>query len=72
MALLTTTIGAYPKPDYVPISDWFAGPKGTDTGVPTGAYEVEMARAGDGAEALFRKAAAEVIADQIAVGIDIP
>ena len=23
MALLTTTIGAYPKPDYVPTPDWF-------------------------------------------------
>ena len=23
MALKTTTIGAYPKPDYIPVPDWF-------------------------------------------------
>ncbi len=23
MPIQTTTIGAYPKPEYVPISDWF-------------------------------------------------
>ena len=26
MALLTTTLGAYPKPDYVPTLDLIAGP----------------------------------------------
>ncbi|MDP6705791.1 MAG: cobalamin-independent methionine synthase II family protein [Alphaproteobacteria bacterium] len=72
MALLTTTIGAYPKPDYVPISDWFCGPDGPDTAEPTKLYAAEMTRAGADAEALFRRATEEVIGDQIAVGIDIP
>ncbi len=72
MALLTTTIGTYPKPDYVPIGDWFSAPNGPDTADPTKAYAVEMTEAGDGAEALFRRATREVIEDQLAVGIDIP
>ena len=76
MALVTTTIGAYPKPDYVPISDWFTAADGTDTAEPTEAYAAEMARAGEAqagaAEALFRQATGEVIRDQLAAGIDIP
>jgi methionine synthase II (cobalamin-independent) len=30
MPLLSTTIGAYPKPDYVPTPDWFRGESTTD------------------------------------------
>ncbi len=72
MALLTTTIGAFPKPAYVPISDWFTAAGGTDTDQPTKRYTAEMSQAAGGAEALFRKAVREVIADQFAAGIDIP
>jgi hypothetical protein len=38
MALLTTTIGAYPKPDYVPTPDWFRK-GGTGLSSPTEAYQ---------------------------------
>ena len=38
MPLLTTTIGAYPKPDYVPIPDWFGAEDGPDTTRPTAGY----------------------------------
>ena len=31
MAIATTCIGSYPKPDYVPISDWFDIDKGLTT-----------------------------------------
>ena len=31
MPLTTTTIGAYPKPDYVEVPDWFNIPVGPDT-----------------------------------------
>ncbi|UCH75759.1 MAG: cobalamin-independent methionine synthase II family protein [Rhodospirillales bacterium] len=72
MRLATTTIGAFPKPDYVPISDWFQGPEGPDTVDPTAGYAAQLARAGAEAEALFARAAADVIAAQIAAGIDLP
>ncbi len=72
MRLTTTTIGAFPKPDYVPISDWFQGPEGPDTMDPTSGYAAQMSRAGGEAEALFARAAEDVIADQVAAGIDIP
>ncbi|MCK4867238.1 MAG: 5-methyltetrahydropteroyltriglutamate--homocysteine methyltransferase, partial [Alphaproteobacteria bacterium] len=73
MRLTTTTIGAFPKPDYVPITDWFQGAEGPDTASPTEGYSVQMAdvKAGE-AEALFLRAAQEVIADQVAAGVDIP
>jgi len=32
MGLLTTTIGAYPKPDYIELPDWFGN---LDTSHPT-------------------------------------
>ncbi|MDH3231513.1 MAG: 5-methyltetrahydropteroyltriglutamate--homocysteine methyltransferase, partial [Alphaproteobacteria bacterium] len=72
MRLQTTTIGAFPKPGYVPISDWFQGAAGPDTVDPTSGYAAQMARAGAEAEALFARAAKEVIADQVAAGVDIP
>ncbi len=72
MALLTTTIGAYPKPDYVPVVDWFKADDGPDTAAPTQRYEDELARMGDEAEAVFARAAADVLADQDTAGIDIP
>jgi 5-methyltetrahydropteroyltriglutamate--homocysteine methyltransferase len=73
MRLQTTTIGAFPKPGYVPISDWFQGAEGPDTVHPTEGYSAQLERvAGEEAEGLFVRAAQEVIADQLAAGIDIP
>jgi len=72
MALLTTTIGAYPKPDYVPVVDWFKADDGPDTASPTQNYEDELAHMGDASEAIFARAAADVLADQVNAGIDIP
>lgn len=74
-AIKTTCIGAYPKPDYVPIIDWFDNKEGEQdmtTTRATQSYEQRLAEAGAEAEALFVKAAAEVINDQIECGIDIP
>lgn len=70
--ILTTTIGAYPKPDYVPVLDWFQAENGMSTATATLAYEENLNRAGDDAEAFFIRAAKEVITDQIDAGIDIP
>ena len=68
----TTTIGAYPKPDYVPVQDWFTVADGMSTANATRLYTEDIARAGDEAETLFVRAAEEVIADQVEAGIDIP
>jgi 5-methyltetrahydropteroyltriglutamate--homocysteine methyltransferase len=72
MALVTTTIGAYPKPSYVPITDWFDKNRGPDQIDPTSAYLSELAAAGDEAEASFVTATHEIVRDQVNVGIDIP
>ena len=74
MAILTTCIGAYPKPDYVPMVDWFQLEKGlTATGgeVTRRASET-IAGGGDEAEALYVRATKEAIEDQCEAGIDIP
>ena len=69
--MLTTVIGAYPKPDYLKITDWFNAKGGTDTATPTKFYEDEIKKMGADAEAIFDKAAKEVIRDQLDCGIDI-
>ena len=69
--IVTTTIGAYPKPAYAPVSDWFTAAPGGQAADYTSAFAREMAEAGAGREALFRRAAAEIIGDQIEAGIDI-
>lgn len=72
MALRTTTIGAFPKPGYVPIVDWFKAEGGTVNENPTSRYEDEIFRMGDKAESIFARAAGDVINDQVSCGIDIP
>lgn len=68
----TTTLGSYPKPAYVPISDWFGIDYAASGTVDfTSRYRSELDAAGDDAEELFRRATAEVIADQVNAGIDV-
>lgn len=43
MRLQTTTIGAFPMPDYAPITDWFRGKEGPDTVSPTEGRAAPMA-----------------------------
>ena len=71
MPLQTTVIGAYPKPPYTPVTDWFQQPEGGDDSAPTTRYAAEMAAAGEAAEDLFQRAAREVIEDQVLAGIDV-
>ena len=72
MPLLTTTIGAYPKPDFVPIPDWFRAEAGPDTRHPTRGYLESLAAMGSEAEALFSRGVRQVIKDQVSAGVDIP
>ena len=70
MPLNTTCIGAYPKPDYVPITDWFqVGHDAEDYNeLVLGGWT-----AGNADQvALMDRATAECVADQIACGIDVP
>ena len=65
MPLLTTCIGSYPKPPYVPRMDWFH--HAPDIG------EVEDGGLmGQETLAAFDRATREVVAEQAAIGIDIP
>ena len=69
--ILTTTIGSFPKPDFLRLPDWFQGDKGTDTDLPTANWKEAMSALGDNKESLIEKAVREVIDDQINCGVDI-
>ena len=73
MALQTTCLGAFPKPDYLPIKDWFSVDHGmTDQGGKvTREYSEAMASANAETEALFVRATREAIAAQVDAGIDV-
>lgn len=71
MALLTTTIGAYPKPESVAVPDWF-DPGAMDSSIATTSYQAAVARLGPEAEAVFAEGTRQVIEDQVGAGIDIP
>ena len=69
MPIKTTCLGAFPKPDYVPIKDWFHVDMGEEN------YQADVVDQWSDApehDAAFRQATEAVVADQIACGIDIP
>ena len=72
MSLVTTTIGAWPKPEYVRLPDWFTHPEGPDAADPTHGWAGAMAALGDDAEAVIARGVGEAIDDQVGAGIDIP
>ncbi|MDX1512752.1 MAG: cobalamin-independent methionine synthase II family protein [Gammaproteobacteria bacterium] len=72
MPLLTTTIGAYPKPDYVKLPDWFNDPEGPDTGTPTERWQQALEALGPDAMNIIARGVREAVTDQVEAGIDIP
>jgi 5-methyltetrahydropteroyltriglutamate--homocysteine methyltransferase len=70
--MLTTTIGAWPKPDDVPIRDWFQKDRGTDTAEPTAGYAETVRQYGPRLEAILDRATVEAVREQVDLGIDIP
>ncbi len=68
MSIKTTCIGAYPKPDYVPVPDWFSDM----TEAVTNEYTQVMQESSDEIVALLDKATRQAVLDQIECGIDIP
>lgn len=71
MAIQTTTIGAYPKPDYVPTPDWFRV-GGTGTQTPTKAFEAYLKNLPADIDEILDRATHEVVQEQVNLGIDIP
>ena len=72
MSLITTTIGAYPKPEYVTVPDWFQGPEGPDDASPTKRWAQAVEDLGEQAENIFVRGTRDAIDDQVTCGIDIP
>ncbi len=74
MAITTTVIGAYPKPDFITLPDWFdtALVDATDTAAPTKNWAQALAAMGPGAEQMLQRGIKQVINDQVEFGIDIP
>ena len=70
--MLTSTIGSYPKPGYVPIRDWFGMEGGTDTAEPTAGYAETLAAHAATIEEVLDRATREAVAEQVDLGIDIP
>ena len=69
MGLLTTCIGAYPKPDYVNLPDWF---EDLDTPDPTSGWAEAMDAMGEEAIEILIRGTREAVLDQVNAGIDIP
>ncbi len=71
MPVLTTTIGAYPKPAYAPVLGWFERRHGHQDN-PTKAYSDYLKEKTAESEAAFDRATADAVRDQVEAGIDIP
>ena len=74
MTISTTCIGAYPKPDWLALPDWFQVDQGmTSAGSEvTRLYSRLSREAGDELEAQLDRATHLAVADQVACGIDVP
>ncbi|MEC9092348.1 MAG: cobalamin-independent methionine synthase II family protein [Planctomycetota bacterium] len=66
---MTTCIGAYPKPDYLCLPDWFDD---LDKPDPTRGWREALDALGEEAESLLDRATHDVVQDQVNAGIDIP
>jgi len=64
MAIITTTIGAFPKPEYVPTPDWFRdGSAGISN--PTEAYQKYLAKLPDNIEDILDQGTRQAVLDQV-------
>ena len=72
MSIRTTCIGAWPKPGYVKLPDWFNLPAGPDTADPTAGWQAAMDALGEEGGEIIARGVAEAVHDQIEAGIDVP
>lgn len=73
--IITTTLGSFPKPEYVPVRDWFDVARetgGMNTSQTTLDYTKDLGNLDESHETLFIRAAKEVINIQLRAGISIP
>lgn len=71
MPLITTCIGAYPKPAYVSTPDWFRI-DGTADVSPAVAYQRYLENLPPDIEQMHERATREVVQAQVRLGIDVP
>jgi 5-methyltetrahydropteroyltriglutamate--homocysteine methyltransferase len=71
MPLQTTCIGAFPKPGYVRLPDWFNLPPG-DTANPTRQWQAALEALGPEAGKIIERGVGEAVRAQVEAGIDIP
>lgn len=69
MPVMTTTIGAFPKPSYLSLPDWFDNPDKSD---PTAGWAEAISAMGEDAQATIARAIADAVNAQVDAGIDIP
>ena len=69
MPLTATAIGAFPKPDYVKLPDWFADMGASN---PTVGWSEALAKMGDEAQGIIKRGVGEAVCAQVAAGVDIP
>ncbi|MDZ7790105.1 MAG: hypothetical protein U5L08_06355 [Xanthomonadales bacterium] len=76
MPVPTTTIGAYPKPDYVPLRGWHEAKPEAEQGRhpadPTRPLRARRRVDAEEEQRLFDRATREVVAEQAEIGIDVP
>lgn len=72
MALTTTTIGAFPKPEFVKLPDWFAAPDGPGMADPTTHWASSLQAMGEEGEAILARGTHVAVKAQVDAGIDIP
>ena len=72
--LQTTTIGSFPKPNVLPIRDWFdaARREGSMNSPKTTTNFTNYSETNTDDEALYIRAAERIISLQIKAGVDIP
>ncbi|MEM7250934.1 MAG: cobalamin-independent methionine synthase II family protein [Pseudomonadota bacterium] len=72
MTITTTTIGAFPKPEYVRLPDWFTIDGGPDSATPTREWAGAMNAMGDDARAIVERGIRDAVNAQVRCGVDIP
>lgn len=74
MPIATTVIGAYPKPGFIDLPNWF-DPELIDAGdnaLPTKNWSKALEAMGPNAEQILQSGIKQVVADQTRCGVDIP
>ncbi|MCI5145022.1 MAG: 5-methyltetrahydropteroyltriglutamate--homocysteine methyltransferase [Candidatus Electrothrix sp. AR3] len=69
MAVLTATVGAYPKPTYLSVPDWFQNTAKTDS---VSAYNQYLKHSEKNSDQLLNRATQDVVKEQADLGIDFP